>query len=187
MERKTFIKCGCAYGLLSLINASGFAGQTNDQQQSEKKHTAQSMSQKQVQEVIKFIETSFDDSVREKIFSQLGYECFHSRSLDGWIVRYVGHVQAFLDWVNVEKKSKYWERLEFNEDRTILSLTGRKVAGCACAYADCLNPPKSLCYYCCKNFQQQLFGMLLGQRVNVEITKAFLLGDDRCDTRIHLM
>ena len=87
----------------------------------------------------------------------------------------------------MEKKSVYWESLEFNEDRSVLKLTGKKVEGCACAFADCPNPPKSLCHFCCKNFQQELFGMLLGQKVNVEITKAFLLGDESCETLIHLV
>ena len=187
MERKTFIKNSCACGLLSLLPASGFPRQEEKQEQPEKKSTAQAMNQKQVQEIIKFIDASFDDPVREKVFSQLGYECFYSRNLDNWIGQYTGKVQTFLDWVNVEKKSKYWESLEFNEDRTTLKLTGRKVEGCACSFADCPNPPKSLCHYCCKNFQQQLFGKLLGQKVNVEITKGFLLGDESCDTLIHLV
>jgi hypothetical protein len=186
MNRKTFIRSICTCGLLSFLPKAGFVQQNGKQEQSDKKHTAQEMDQKQVQELIKYIDSSFDDTVREKVFSRLGYECFYSRKLNEWIGKYTDNVQAFLDWINVEKKSKYWEALEFNEDRTILTLTGRKVEGCACAFADCPNPPKSLCYYCCKNFQQQLFGMLLGQKVNVEITKSFLLGDERCDTLIHL-
>jgi hypothetical protein len=96
-------------------------------------------------------------------------------------------VQAFLDRVNVEKTSTYWERLEFNEDGTTLMLTGKKVEGCACACADCSQPPLSLCQYCCKTFQQELFGMLLGQKVEVKITEAYLLGDARCSTTIHLV
>ena len=92
-----------------------------------------------------------------------------------------------MDRVNVEKKSKYWEKLEFNADRTELTLVGRKVESCACAFADCPQPPKSLCYYCCKNFQQELFGMLLGKKVEVRIDKAFLLGDDNCNTTIKIV
>jgi|AMWB02.1.fsa_nt_gi hypothetical protein len=187
MERLTFIKSSCVCGLFSLLPDTGFSGQTTDQDQTSKKSAAIDMSPKQVQEILKFIDTSFDDPVREKVFNRLGYECFHSRQMDKWIGRYTGNVQSFLDWVNVEKKSVYWESLEFNEDRSVLKLTGKKVEGCACAFADCPNPPKSLCHFCCKNFQQELFGMLLGQKVNVEITKAFLLGDESCDTLIHLV
>ena len=187
MKRKKFIESSCACGLLSLLPETGFSQQNGQQEQSEKKSALVDMSQDQVQEVMKFIDASIDEPVREKIFNKLGYECFYSRKLDNWIGKYTGNVQSFLDWVNVEKKSKYWKSLEFNEDHTLLKLTGNKVEGCACAFADCPNPPKSLCYYCCKNFQQQLFGMLLGQKVNVEITKAFLLGDESCDTLIHLV
>lgn len=187
MERLAFIKSGCACGLLSLLPDAGFSKEALNQDQTTKKSSPIGMSEKQVQEILKFIDASFDDPVREKVFSRLGYECFHSRQLDKWIGMYKGNVNAFLDWVNVEKKSVYWKSLEFNEDRSALILTGNKVDNCACAFANCPDPPKSLCHHCCRNFQQELFGMLLGQKVSVEITKAFLLGDDSCDTLIHLV
>lgn len=100
---------------------------------------------------------------------------------------YQGNVRAFLDWVNIEKASRYWERLEFNPAGSILELTGKKVDECACSFADCSNPPLSLCLHCCKHFQQELFSTLLRRDVRVEITAAFLLGDERCSTRIHLL
>ena len=152
-----------------------------------KSHIPLEMNQEQVKNILKFIDASQDESVKKGIFSQLGHECFYARNRDGWIEQYTGDVQAFLDRVNIEKTSKYWERLEFMEDGTMLVLTGRKVEGCACAFADCSQPPKSLCHYCCKNFQQELFRMLLGQKVEVKITEAYLLGDERCSTTIHLV
>jgi hypothetical protein len=152
-----------------------------------KTHIPQEMNQEQVKNILKFIEASQSEAVKSSIFSQLGHECFYARKLDEWIGRYRGDVQAFLDWVNVQRASKYWERLEFNDDRTVLVLTGKKVLGCACAFADCAEPPLSLCHYCCKNFQQELFGTLLGQKVEVKITEAYLLGDERCSTAIRLV
>lgn len=152
-----------------------------------KSHIPQEMNPDQVNNVLKFIDALPDESVKESIFSQLGHECFYARKLDDWIAQYSGDVQAFLDRVNVQHASKYWERLEFSEDGTVLVLTGKKVEGCACAFADCSQPPQSLCYYCCKNFQQELFGMLLGQKVRVKITDSYLLGDERCSTTIHLV
>jgi hypothetical protein len=150
-----------------------------------KSDTAQDMNQEQVKNLLKFIDASQGESVKESIFCQLGRECFYARHLDDWIGQFKGNVQAFLDRVNVEKASKYWENLEFTEDGAALILTGKKVEGCACAFADCSDPPLSLCHYCCKNFQQELFGMLLGRKVEVTITEAYLLGDERCSTTIH--
>jgi len=152
-----------------------------------KSHIPQEMNQEQVQNILKFIDASQDEEVKKRIFCQLGHGCFYTRHLDAWIEQYTDDVQAFLDRINVEKASKYWERLEFTEDGSALVLTGKKVEGCACAFADCANPPLSLCHYCCKNMQKELFGMLLGQQVEVEITEAFLLGDERCSTIIHLV
>ncbi|MBN1120330.1 MAG: hypothetical protein JXJ17_04580 [Anaerolineae bacterium] len=147
----------------------------------------QDMNPEQVKSILKFIDETQSEPVKQSIFTQLGHDCFYTRKLDEWVGQYVGNVQAFLDWINVEKASKYWERLEFNAERSVLTLTGKVVEECACAFADCSQPPQSLCYYCCKNFQQELFGMLLGQPVEVTITEAFLLGDDRCNTIIHLV
>jgi hypothetical protein len=91
-----------------------------------------------------------------------------------------------MDWVNIENASMYWERLACSQDHGALILTGKRVEGCACTFADCPQPPQSLCHYCCKRFQEEIFGALLGQQVMVEITEAFLLGGERCSTRIHL-
>jgi hypothetical protein len=152
-----------------------------------KSHIPLEMNQEQVKNVLKFIDALQDESIKKSIFSQLGHACFHDRNLDDWIGQYTGNVQVFLDWVNIEKASKYWESLEFTEDGTTLILTGKKVKGCACAFADCPQPPLSLCHYCCKNFQRELFGMLLGRKVEVKITEAYLLGDERCSTTIHFV
>ncbi len=152
-----------------------------------KSHVPQEMNQDQVKNILKFIDALQDESVKESIFSQLGHECFYARKLDEWVGSYRENVQAFLDRVNIQHASKYWERLEFSEDGTMLVLTGKKVAGCACAFADCPQPPQSLCHFCCKTFQQELFGTLLGQKVEVTVTASYLLGDERCNTIIHLV
>ena len=156
-------------------------------QSNTEKHVPQEMNQKQIRNLLKFVDSSQSEAVKESVFGELGYECFYARDLDKWIGPFVGDVQAFLDSINIHHKSRYWERLEFNADRTALVLTGKKVLGCACAFADCAQPPRALCDYCCKNFQQELFGMLLGREVEVEITAAYLYGDDHCDTIIHIV
>ena len=145
------------------------------------------MNPEQVRHTLKYIEDALNDEVKEQIFSRLGQACFHTRKLDDWVGQFQNNVQAFLDRVNVENASKYWGRLAFNQDGNILTLTGRKVEWCACAFADCPHPPLSLCRHCCKSFQQELIGTLFGRQVEVEITEAYLLGDERCSTRIHLL
>jgi hypothetical protein len=187
MNRQQFINLGCSCGVLSFFVPRKASGQNENLEPPAKKHVPQEMNREQVINILKFIDASQSESIKESIFSHLGYECFYSRNLDKWIKPYTENVQAFLDRVNIEHKSTYWERLEFNADGTVLELTGKKVEGCACAFADCSEPPKSLCTYCCKNFQQEMFGTLLGKRVRVEITKAFLLGDDRCNTVIFIL
>jgi len=141
----------------------------------------------QVKNILKYIDSSQTEPIKSSIFGQLGCECFYTRRMDQWIESFQGDVQAFLDRVNIQQASAYWERLEFTEDRKTLILTGRKVERCACALADYLQPPQSLCLYCCKRLQEELFGMLLGQKVAVCITESSLLGGERCSTTIHLV
>ena len=145
------------------------------------------INQDQVKNLLKYIDSSQNEPIKSSIFGQLGRECFCTRKIDQWVASYHGDVQAFLDWVNVQHASTYWERLEFTEDRQTLILTGRKVQRCACALADCPQPPQSLCLYCCKSLQEEMFGMLLGQKVEVTITESSLLGGERCSTMIHLV
>ncbi len=152
-----------------------------------KTHIPMEMNPTQVRNILKFIDASQSEVVKEEIFTQLGQECFYVRKINAWVEQYQGDVQAFLDWVNLQHASKYWESLEFDKDHNMLILTGRKVEGCACAFADCQQPPKSLCHYCCKSMQQALFGMLLGQQVEVAITEAYLLGGERCSSKIQLI
>lgn len=144
------------------------------------------MNQEQVKRVLGYIDQTQPENVKDNIFSQLGHQCFQTRGIRDWVLSYAGNVQAFLDRVNVEQQSPYWERLEFNDEGSILYLTGKQIQKCACAFAEMVDPPVALCTYCCKAFQEDIFSTLLGRPVTVEITASFLLGDDRCSTAIHL-
>jgi hypothetical protein len=143
------------------------------------------MNEAQVRNILKFIDASQSEETKNAIFSQLGSECFYSHHQDQALEKYKGDVQSFLDIINVQQKSDYWESLVFSEDRKTLTLTGRVVERCACAFADCSQPPLSLCNYCCKAFQQEYFKALFGRDVDVKITSAFLWGDERCSTIIY--
>jgi hypothetical protein len=189
MERRALLRGGCTCAAASL--AGVWLPMREDESPTSdadgRKNALQNINPDQVRNVLKFIDSSQEEFVKESIFGRLGVECFTSRKLDEWVAPYRGNVQAFLDRVNIEKKSKYWERLEFNADKTVLLLTGRKVQGCVCGFADCEKPPLSLCLHCCRNFQQELFGSLLDRKVRVKITESFLLGHERCNTRICLV
>lgn len=145
------------------------------------------MNQEQVVKILGYIESSQAEEIKKDIFRQLGNECFACGHSQEWGMSYKGDIQKFLDDVNIEGKSPYWEKLEFNEDKTILYLTGKITSRCACAFANTKTPPKSLCAYCCKAFQENLFGTLFNQKVEVEITESSIYGGQRCSTAIHLV
>ena len=144
------------------------------------------MNTKQVKSILKYIDALEDENIREKIYCKLGEECFHSRNVKQWIESFDGDIQKFLDRVNVEHASPYWEKLEFNPEKTVLSLTGKEVDRCVCAFGHTEDPPRSLCEHCCKTFQENMFQALFKKRVHVEITASAIYGDGRCDTRIYI-
>jgi hypothetical protein len=138
---------------------------------------------RQVQNVLSYIDSSMDESVKERVFGRLGYEHTTKDGFKNWIAKNKSDVKTFFDMIN-SNKDNYWEKIEYNPETSAIKITGRIADKCACSYAQCENAPKSLCKYCCKNFQKQMFEMLLDRTVKVQIDEAFLLGDKRCSTTI---
>ena len=144
----------------------------------------QQMNQEQVKNLLKYVDAALDETVKRNVFTQLGHECFRCNHLDRWLEEFNGDVQMFLDRINVQHQSVYWESLVFSADKSRLTLTGKEVAECACPFAGCSAAPLSLCSYCCKSFQEEIFKSLLGKPVEVTITESYLRGDRRCSTII---
>ena len=145
------------------------------------------MNQGQVNNLLIYIDSNLDEATKIELFTQLGHGCFHCRHIVQWVAGFEGDVQKFLDHVNIDHNSKYWESLVFSPDKSRLILTGKEVDGCACSYAEGDDPPLSLCKSCCKSFQLELFSCLLGKPVEVTITESYLLGGKRCSTIIDIL
>jgi hypothetical protein len=145
------------------------------------------MNKEQVKNILKYIDSMNNRNIKRDIFCQLGNECFNSGHTKEWVMGFKNDYQSFIDNVNIKDMSPYWEKFEFNEDKSILYLTGKKVTQCVCAFGNTKNPPESLCKYCCKTFQEKIFRMLFNRNVNVEITESSILGGERCNTAIHIL
>jgi hypothetical protein len=87
MKRKTFINqcstCG-AVSLLALFNLD----KVYSQEKSVKKDDSDSepINKNQVRELLKFIDSSVNETDKEKIFNKLGTECLYSRNYDKCVV-----------------------------------------------------------------------------------------------------
>ncbi len=154
-----------------------------EQNEPKKNDKIQEVNPEQIKRLLKFIEENFDEPTREKIFSNLGQECFYSRGLDKWIKSFKADVDFFFSWVN-SGKSRYWEKLEYDKENSTIKVISRKSSVCVCAYAQCPEPPKSLCNYCCKRFQKEIFETLLDKEVEVIVDSSTLLDGGRCNTTI---
>jgi hypothetical protein len=151
-----------------------------------KTHLTIPINQDQINNLLAYIDNQPDETIKKNVFTRLGYECFYSRSRTQWIDQFNGNLQEFMDSINIRHQSKYWESVVLSDDKKQIIITGKEVDGCACSYSAGKAPPLSLCNYCCKSFQQELFAYLLGKPVKVIITESFLLGNTRCSTVIEI-
>jgi hypothetical protein len=184
MKRKEFLNKCSTCGALSLIGLFNL-DKANAQKNSIKKDDTdvEPMNKNQVRQLLKFIDYSINESDKEKIFYKLGIECLYSRNYDKWVISFRDNQEEFFNRVK-RGKSRYWEKLEYDKDKSVITLVGRKFQTCVCEYGQCEEPPKSLCNYCCKRFQEEMFGLLLEKKVNVRIDESIILGGERCSTTI---
>jgi hypothetical protein len=190
MDRKKFCKTTCGLGIGSCVGfgllSNGSLSAAEKQIQGATKSTpVVPIDQRQIQNVLRFIDSSMHESVKKQIFERLGLEHTTNAKYVSWINGYKKDLKSFFEMVNTNKDT-YWEKLEYNPDLSAIKVTGRLVDKCACSYAQCENPPKSLCNYCCKNYQKQMFEMLLEKKAKVQIDESFLLGGKRCSTTIFI-
>jgi hypothetical protein len=188
MDRKKFCKTTCGLGIGScvgfgLLSNGNLSADGKTLQEAVKSTPVVPADPRQIRNVLRYIDSSMEEPVKKEIFERLGLEHTTNDRYTGWINGYKKDVKSFFDMVNANKDT-YWEKLEFNPDLSAIKVTGRVVDKCACPYAQCENPPKSLCNYCCKNYQIQMFERLLDKKVNVRIDESFLLGGKRCSTTI---
>jgi hypothetical protein len=184
MKRKDFINKGCTCGAMSIIGLFNIDRIYAQENSTKKDNTdGEPIYKNQVRQLLKFIDSSVKKSDKKRIFSELGIECFYNRSLDKWVVSFKDNQEEFFNRVN-RGESKYWEKLEYDKEKSVITLVGRIVQSCACEFGQCDQPPKSLCNYCCKRFQEEIFCLLLEKKVNVRIDESVILGGERCSTTI---
>ena len=147
MDRKRFLtecwSCG-ALSFLGLLRSD----KVNAQEKSIKKSNidGEKINKNQIQQLLKFIDSSINKKDRERIFNKLGYECLYSRNYDKWILSFKDKQDEFFNRVK-RGESKYWEKLEYDKKNSVITLTGKKFQSCVCEFSQCIEPPKSLCKY----------------------------------------
>lgn len=190
MDRKKFLKKTCGLGVGSCVgfglvsNSNLFASDKDDTNET-KKTPVVPVDARQIQNVLNYIDSSMDESSKKNIFEKLGHEHTTKDSFIKWINGYKSNLKSFFDYINNHSNpNSDWEKIEYDPDLSIIKITGKPADRCACPYAQAANPPKSLCNYCCKNFQKSMFEMLLEKPVKVNLDESFLLGGKTCSVTI---
>ena len=148
------------------------------------------INQKQAIKLLEHIEATQSEDVKKDIFSQLGCECFalgHYKELG---IDLNDSIEQIMEFTNVEKNHPSWEELYFNQDGTILYVTGKPVdeaPRCPCSFGRGENPPASLCIHCCGTFQESLWRAVLKKNVRVETPQSRMFGDKRCNHTVFIL
>lgn len=188
MDRKKFLKAACGVGVSScvgfgLLSKSDLFAAVKQDSTLIKGTPIVPVDTRQIQNVLSYIDSNMDESIKKSVFEKLGYEHTTDDGFKKWIISFKSDLKSFFDWVN-SNNSEHWERIEYNPEISAIKITGKPADRCACPYAQAANPPKSLCNYCCKNFQKNMFEMLLDKTVKVQLDETFLLGGKRCSVTI---
>lgn len=184
MKRKDFITGSCTCGAMSLIGFLGLETAVGRDNGSDTEDTdSEPVNKDQVRQLLKFIDSAVNETDKERIFNNLGTGCLYSRGYDKAIIAWRDNLDEYFNRVQ-RGESTYWEKLEYDKERSVITLIGRKFQTCVCEYGQCEQPPESLCNYCCKRFQEELFGLLLEKKVRVRIDESIILGGERCSTTI---
>lgn len=190
MNRKEFFKKACGLGLCSSMSLSFLSKCSLTEPETEKKNdtdnpdTTVPADARQIQNLLTYIESSIDDPAKKNIFERLGAEHCTEPQFSGFINEAKNNIKGYFDFIN-SGKDTYWENIKYDSGSSTITITGKPVDKCACAYAQYENPPLSLCYTCCTGFQKAMFEMLLGKKITkVQTDEAFLLGGKRCSTTL---
>ncbi len=188
MDRKKFCKTTCSLGLAScagfgLISGGVASASEGLSEVPIQENPLVAVDLRQIQNVLKYVDSLEDEQAKKAVFERLGYEHITNKAYHDYLVGFRTDLKSYFDNVNTGK-DKYWEKMEWDPEKSEIMVKGKVVDRCACSYAQCENPPLSLCNYCCKNFQKAMFELMLDRKVDVRIDEAFLLGDKRCSTTI---
>ncbi len=141
----------------------------------------------QIKNTLRYIGDTQCEAVKRDIFGELGCQCYRATGTADFLERFRGRPEAYLRGVNEDHAVPYWESILPGGDGQSYVLTGAPVDRCVCSFADGQNTPMALCEYCCKSFQEHLFGTLFDREVEVEITDTFLKGGGRCSAVIRFV
>jgi len=190
MNRKKFFKNACGLGIgscvgFTFLSNSDLLASVKQDPTGNKSTPIIPVDTRQIQNVLSYIDSSMDESIKKNIFERIGYEHTTEDSFINWINGTKNNVKDLFDYINSQTdKNSHWEKIEYDPVLSTLKITGKPADRCACPYAQAANPPKSLCNYCCKNFQKNMFEMLLDKPVKVQLDETFLLGGKRCSVTI---
>lgn len=187
MNRRRFLTQGCACGAVLLAGNGPVAAESSTPPpKPDKNDPTIPVNPKQVAAVLSQIDRSGDKAVIEAVFNRWGVECFEKRNgVKENAARQSADFPAYVAYIN-SGRMRYWERLDYDEEKGVLRIVGRKFGRCVCAYSECRQPPKALCTHCCRTFQKRFFEAVTGRRAEIELDETVLLGGERCCTTVRL-
>jgi hypothetical protein len=180
MDRKDFFKnackysaCGCA-GMMLLSPANILA---NDSTPEEKKEDWRiGFMQNRFAKLIEGMDGKVDKETIQSLLENMGRYCAKGNSEN--YVKFKGDLNGYFKSIE-----KWVEKVEHDEEKGIIKLTGKKNNKCFCPFVDISKMPKEFCN-CTKGWNKETYEAIMGKQVDVKIDTTVLWGGESCNFTI---
>jgi hypothetical protein len=181
MERKEFLKQACALGLCSCTVASLFASavvQAADEPKPAPKPEAKpedwriGFAQQRYAKLLSVLAAKVDEPTLNAALQEVGRFC---GSTVKFVVPYAGNPEGFL----AEIRKQWPVTVDYDAVKGVVSLAFPATGECPCALVRKGVTPAVVCQ-CSLGWQKQVFGIVFGRPVEVELKESLLRGDPRC-------
>lgn len=176
MDRKVFFKnicrygaCGCA-GMMLLSPAALLA---NDDTTKDKEEDWRiGFIQNRMAKFIEGMEGKLDEKTMSALLENMGRYCAEEHSENN--VQFKGDLNGYLKSVE-----KWVEKIEHDEEKGMIKITGVKNNSCFCPFVDISKMPKEFCN-CTKGWNKKTYEAIIGKPVDIKIDESVLWGSERC-------
>ncbi len=177
MKRKEFLTSACALGMCSCaglsILASGnlFAG--SDGTQKKESDWRFDFIRRRFAKLIENLDSTVDQEKKKKIIEDLGRACAKENA--DMLKKFKDNPEGYLE----EMKRLWAESTEYDKEKKMIRIVGKKAESCFCPFVDGSITPKDFCN-CSRGYNKEVFETILGKSVDVEIEESILRGGERC-------
>jgi predicted hydrocarbon binding protein len=182
IERKTFLKNACSYGIcgcvgLSFLTGTAVTGSKGSSKDGKEPDWQIDFMQDRFRDLITILNNDLDEETLIPILKQLGAKCGNY-----FAEKYKNDPGGFFAFI----KDSWVDTVDYNKEEGIISVNERVRETCNCPMVKEKNAPAVLCN-CSLGTQKRIYESLFDKPVDVTLNKSVPKGDERCSFTIRLL